>query len=112
MFSHEKLVVYQKSLVFFEQVYQIIKVIPPGYGDMINQFRRAGTSITLNIAEGAGRTGSREKKRFYSFARGSALECAALLDLLLRLKVLPEKSFQDAHRMLHEIASLLSVLAR
>ena len=36
----------------------------------------------LNTAEGAGRTGAADKARFFAMARGSAMECAAILDVL------------------------------
>jgi four helix bundle protein len=39
-------------------------------------------SIPLNIAEAEGRTGDADKARTYAIARGSAMECAAILDVL------------------------------
>jgi four helix bundle protein len=50
-------------------------------GEMANQLRRAGLSIGFNIAEGSGRFG-RDQRRFYVTARGSALECGAILDAM------------------------------
>ena len=47
-----------------------------------DQLDRASVSIVLNIAEGAGRVSPADKARFYAMARGSATECAAVLDLL------------------------------
>ena len=47
-----------------------------------DQLDRASVSIVLNIAEGAGRVSPADKARFYAIARGSATECAAVLDLL------------------------------
>lgn len=50
-----------------------------GLGD---QLRRAAASIVLNRAEGHGRLTRAEQARFTAIARGSALECLAVLDLL------------------------------
>ncbi|MCM2258471.1 MAG: four helix bundle protein [Vicinamibacteria bacterium] len=50
-----------------------------GLGD---QLRRASSSIVLCIAEGVGRVTAADRARFFAIARGSALECAAILDLL------------------------------
>ena len=47
-----------------------------------DQLDRASVSIVLNIAEGAGRVSPADKARFYAMARGSATECAAVMDLL------------------------------
>ena len=45
-----------------------------------DQLDRASSSIVLNIAEEAGRVSGPDKARFYTIARGSAMECAAILD--------------------------------
>jgi four helix bundle protein len=44
---------------------------------------RASTSIPLNIAEGNGKYTSMDRCHFFDNARGSTLECAACLDLLV-----------------------------
>jgi four helix bundle protein len=54
-----------------------------GQGDLRDQLRRASSSIPLNIAEASGKTGRADRAHFHAIARGSALECAAILDVLL-----------------------------
>ncbi|HYS09833.1 MAG TPA: four helix bundle protein, partial [Myxococcales bacterium] len=54
--------------------------------EFLDQLRRAASSIPLNIAEAAGRTGQADAARTYAIARGSAMECAAVLDALFVLK--------------------------
>jgi four helix bundle protein len=46
-------------------------------------------SIVLNTAEGAGRVGAADKARFSAMARGSAMECAAVLDVLRITRLAP-----------------------
>ena len=46
-----------------------------------NQLDRASSSIALNLAEGAGRWGQKDQKRFFHIALGSLRECQAILDL-------------------------------
>ena len=59
-------------------------------GALRDQLDRASVSIVLNLAEGAGRRTLPDKAQFFAIARGSATECAAVLDLLLaRGLVLP-----------------------
>jgi four helix bundle protein len=48
-----------------------------------NQLERAASSIALNLAEGYGRTGKADQKRFYVIAMGSLRESQAILDLAI-----------------------------
>src|SRR5687767_4852511 len=52
-----------------------------GLSSLRDQLDRASVSIVLNIAEGAGRFSPADKARFYAIARGSATECAAIMDV-------------------------------
>src|SRR5262245_2643536 len=51
-------------------------------GPLRDQLDRASLSILLNLAEGVGRSLPGEKARFYAISRGSATECAGLVDVL------------------------------
>jgi four helix bundle protein len=55
-----------------------------GYADARSQLARASLSIVLNIAEACGRVAIRDRSRFFAIARGSAFECAAVIDVLER----------------------------
>jgi len=44
---------------------------------------RASQSIALTIAEGNGKTAKADRRRYFEIARGSALECAAIQDVLV-----------------------------
>ncbi|MGA2867259.1 MAG: four helix bundle protein, partial [Verrucomicrobiota bacterium] len=48
-----------------------------------DQLDRASTSSVLNLAEGNGKFTSPDRGRFLDIWRGSALECAAALDVLV-----------------------------
>jgi four helix bundle protein len=54
-----------------------------GYAALRDQLERASVSIPLNIAEAMGRFSSAERAHFFSIARGSATECAAIVDILV-----------------------------
>jgi four helix bundle protein len=47
-----------------------------------DQLERASLSSVLNMSEGAGRRSRRDKRRHYAIARGSAMECAAAVDVV------------------------------
>jgi four helix bundle protein len=48
---------------------------------LLEQFKRAASSIALNLSEGAGRQTQRDQRRFFTIALGSLRECQAILDL-------------------------------
>ena len=76
----EKLDAYRVALEFQAVAVQLVP--KRGCAELRDQLDRASISIVLNIAEGCGRRSPADKARFYSMARGSATECAAILDLL------------------------------
>ena len=55
MFCHEKLDVYHKAVEFLGVMHRLIRALPPGNSDVINQLRRAVMSVPLNLAEGRGK---------------------------------------------------------
>jgi four helix bundle protein len=110
MFDHEKLDVYQVSLDFVAWSYRLSKNFKGADRHARDQLLRASQSIPLNIAEGNGKRSAADRKRFFQIARGSALECAAILDVLFRCGVLAEESTQYGKRMLNRIVSMLTKL--
>jgi len=79
-FPHERLDVYRVALDLHEA---LAAALPRRCSrELRDQLVRASASVVLNIAEGAGRTSLPDKQRFYEIAKGSATECAAILDLI------------------------------
>jgi four helix bundle protein len=110
-FSHEKLNVYQRALEFIEFANQLISSNPTRL-NVSDQLDRAATSIPLNIAEGTGKYTSKDKCRYYDIARGSALECAACLDVLLKREKISKETSEKGKNLLFEIVSMLTGLIR
>ncbi|NUQ65646.1 MAG: four helix bundle protein [Pirellulales bacterium] len=69
---------------------------------------RAAQSIPLNIAEGNGKRSPKDRARFFEVARGSALECAAVQDVLAASGGLPAASSLGLKRKLKRIVSMLT----
>ncbi|HEY3856507.1 MAG TPA: four helix bundle protein [Verrucomicrobiae bacterium] len=82
LFDHEKLEVYQESLAFVVWLETLLQKLPKSIA-VYDQLDRACTSIVLNLAEGNGKFTGPDRCRFFDVARGSALECAAGLDVLV-----------------------------
>src|SRR5262245_57501841 len=90
-FHHEKLEVYREAVGFVAWLCAILEA-PVRMGDVKDQLDRASTSIPLNIAEGNGKYAPKDRCRFFDIAHGSALECAAGLDVLVaKAKLTPEQ---------------------
>src|SRR5215467_7797909 len=85
-FDHEKLDVYRDAIAFCGWVGEFIVAISAKAAAK-DQLDRASTSVALNIAEGNGKFSSKDRARFFEMARGSALECAACLDVLVVRKL-------------------------
>ena len=64
----------------------------------------------LNTAEGCGRRSPADKGRFYSMARGSATECAAILDLLAARGLVDARLRNRARSLLVRVVQMLSRL--
>ena len=105
-FDHEKLDVYQESIDFCGWVGEFLAAIS-GKAAAKDQLDRASTSIPLNIAEGNGKSSAKDRARFFEMARGSALECAACLDVLLVRKFTGEKQVVAAKEKLARIVQML-----
>ena len=103
--DHSKLDVYQRALELLDLLDLIHDLMPPGRAHLKDQLDRAGTSVVLNIAEGAGEFSPPEKQRFYRMARRS--ETAAILDILERRRSLPNESLQPARDLVVRVVSML-----
>ncbi|MHC4620870.1 MAG: four helix bundle protein [Planctomycetota bacterium] len=111
-FNFEKLDVYQKAADFVDDVYAVTRSYPKEetFG-LTNQFRKAAVSIVLNIAEGSARS-KRDFSRFLDMARGSVLECMAVLRISGRLGYVDHAGAGRLEEQLTEISKMLSGLKR
>ena len=110
MFNHEKFQAYQLSVEYWETALSLIHKIPAGNSMLRDQLKRAASSIPLNIAEGCGRLEEKDRERFFAIARGSAMECAAISDLLVRLAPNLKSQTEHAKETLLSIVKILSTV--
>ena len=73
-----------------------------------DQLERASLSVILNTAEAGGRRSRRDKARFYTIARGSATEVAALLDVLALRRLASPATIRTARRLAIRCVQMLS----
>ncbi len=103
MFRFQQLDVYKCAVAFLPIAYDIAKRFDT---EMASQLRRAALSINLNIAEGTGRF-DRDQRKFLITARGSALECGAVIDAGRALGIEHDRA-DEALALLVRIVSMLT----
>ncbi|MGE0454253.1 MAG: four helix bundle protein [Vicinamibacteria bacterium] len=73
-----------------------------------DQLERSSLSVVLNCAEAGGRRSRRDKSRFFSYARGSATETAAILDVLERRRLASPAAVRTGRRLAIRIVQMLT----
>ena len=111
-FGHKKLDVYRLSLEYVRWVYSRIDGMSGIHRHARDQLLRASQSIPLNVAEGNGKFTAPDRGRYFGIARGSALECAAIQDVLLIAGVLSQAEYDEAEALLVRIVSMLTKLGQ
>jgi len=103
----EKLVCYDVALEL-----QVLcgTLVPAAHRVLQDQLERASLSVVCNIAEGAGRRSRKDKRRFYTMARGSATETAAIVDVLRLRRLAPEGACALARGLALRVVQLLTKL--
>ena len=110
--SYEKLDVYKCSIQFLAVTEKITSGLPKGSGALHDQLKRASLSIVLNIAEACAKVTPKDKSRFFSIARGSALECGSARDVCQILKVGNLSLMPQGKELLVSVVSMLSKMCR
>jgi four helix bundle protein len=111
-FDHEKLDVYQASIELVILIDVVVEHLPRGRAYLADQFQRAGTSIPLNIAEGAGEYSRAEKGRSYRMARRSATECVSIFDICRQLRLVQDAQYMKGRELLMRIVSMLTKMTQ
>ncbi len=110
-FDHEKLDVYREAIAFCGWTGELLPTIT-SRAAVKDQLDRASTSVPLNIAEGNGKFSSRDRARFLEIARGSALECAACLDVMVVRNLATEEQVESRKEQLSRIVQMLMGMLR
>jgi four helix bundle protein len=111
-FDYERWDVYQAALELVGLIDEFVEQLPRGRAYLVDQLHRAGTSVPLNIAEGAGEHSASEKARFYRMAKRSATECASIFDVCKQLQMLTDDQYMQGRKLLLRIVAMLTKMAR
>jgi four helix bundle protein len=111
-FDHEKLEVYREAIAFIGWLSALLDGTVR-IGEVKDQLDRASISIPLNIAEGNGKYGPKDRCRFFDIAHGSTLECAAGLDILVaKGKLTPDQIRPGKERLQKIVRMLMGLIKR
>jgi four helix bundle protein len=111
-FLFEDLKVYNAALDLADSVIRLTRNFPPDFRFLKDQLRRAATSISLNIAEGNGRTQPSDRNRFFVISRSSCCACVPIIELCIRNGLIKEEMRLELRREVEEILTMLNGLVR
>jgi len=112
MLDYEKLDVYRCAVEHRGFVFKAIPRLPQGFAARSDQWRRAATSGPLNIAEAVGKTSAVDRRNRFAIARGEAMECGAILDVVRLLDRIPQSEIDAAKQLIVRVVGMLSRLCR
>lgn len=110
-FGHEKLDVYRAAIEYVGWAYRFCENLK-GQHNAKDQLLRASQAIPLNIAEGNGKATDGDRRRYFEIARGSALECSAVQDVLRVCGALSAEENANRKALLDRIVAMLTKLGQ
>jgi len=98
-YRFEDLEVYKISLKIVHEAYRVTKFFPTEERfALIDQLKRASTSIVLNIAEGSGQSTKKAFALYINRSKASTLECVACTKIAIQENFVQQKEtalFED-----------------
>jgi four helix bundle protein len=108
MKDFKKLIVWQKAHELVLLVYRLTKKFPKEERfNLIDQMRRAATSIATNIAEGCGKYSQRDFVSYLQVSQGSSQEIEYLAILSKDLEYITSVEYEDLNHGINEVKAML-----
>jgi four helix bundle protein len=111
-FRHRDLLVYKEAKAWTREAFALSMRIPHQYAELSWQLRRAALSIPLNIAEGSAEPLSADQFRFFRYARRSAAECDACVDIMHEEELIDADAADHYAGRLNRISAMLQSMMR
>ena len=110
MLSFKKLDVYKCAIELLALSAGALESMRKSKGNamLADQLKRAALSVPLNIAEGAGKSTPADQTKHYVIARGSAMECGAIFDAALVLRLVENETAARAEQLVTRIVGMLT----
>ncbi len=111
--NHKKMKAWQTGLELVVKIAGLTAELPVSEKyNLIPQLKRAALSVTSNIAEGAARRSSAERKRFYEIARSSVVEIDSCMEVIIVLGYAKREQLEPIECLIEDVFKLLSVMIR
>ncbi len=109
--TYKDLIVWQKSIELVNEVYAVTRRFPKEemFG-LTNQIRRAAVSIPANIAEGWGRSSTKNYVQFIKISLGSLFELETLIIIAKDQSYIEEHVKNKTSEEIAEIGKMLNKL--
>lgn len=112
-FRFEGLDIWKKSVEIDDRLFEIAdKAEKRKYYRYAEQLRAASMSISNNIAEGSGSFSNKDFANYLVIARKSVFECANVLFLFLRKKIITEEEKQKEYDELQVLSKMITNFRR
>ena len=109
--SHKKLIAWQKAVELLPPLYSLCKKLPSEEKyNLASQMKRAGLSVSNNLAEGCARKSKVEKNRFFEVSRSSVVEVDNCLVACIAVKYLTKEDIKEVDERNIELFRLISGL--
>ena len=107
-FKFENLKIWKESVIFANDIYALTKSFPKReqFG-LTSQLNRAAVSISLNVAEGAGRNSDPELSRFIHIAIGSLYEVITILYISVQQSYIKASEFNFLYKRCEKLSKML-----
>jgi four helix bundle protein len=104
--------VYKKALIFSNKIYKTVESFPScERNNMVDQLRRASTSVYSNIAEGNANYYYGKEYDRLNTSIGSISECRAFLDMAIMQKYVSRETYDSLDKDAEEIFKMLIAMA-
>ena len=111
VYGFERLEVWNLTREFFKYSYSLINTFPQYEKyNLIDQIRRATTSISLNLAEMTSRSSLKEQAHFAEIAYGSTVEVYCSFLLSFDMGYINEQQLEEVQVRIKEISNKINAL--
>jgi four helix bundle protein len=110
MLSYKRLDVYNCAIELLALAAEILESLAKTKGNAVlaDQLKRAALSVPLNIGEGAGKSTPADPTTHDVISRGSAMECGAILDAAVVLKLIDQATAERGEQLVTRIVEMLT----